>query len=179
MTDQPETISLVAALDRNRVIGIRGQIPWHLPDDLRWFKRITMGKPILMGRKTFDSIGRPLPGRHNIVLTRNRAFSASGVTIVHTLESALAAAGNVPEVMVIGGSQLFHALLPQADRLYLTYVDASLDGDTFFPKFERAEWRSVFVEDHARDADHAYSFRFVILQRRERTRAARIASDES
>ena len=158
-------ISLIAALDRNGLIGADGEIPWHLPADLRYFKATTMGKPVLMGRKTYESIGKGLPGRHNIVLTRRPTYRAPGCTVVHSIPAALVAAGDVPELMVIGGATIYEALLPHAGRLYLTYIDAVFDGDTYFPPFDRDAWHVVREEAHPPDGDNPYPYRFVVLER--------------
>lgn len=158
-------ISLIAALDRNHVIGAGGEIPWHLPADLRYFKATTMGKPVVMGRKTYESIGRPLPGRQNIVLTRQSDYEAPGCIVVHSLPDALAAAGSAPELMVIGGATVYRAFLPLADRLYLTYVDAVFHGDTCFPPFDPDAWQVVREEQHPPDARNPYPYRFVVLER--------------
>jgi dihydrofolate reductase len=150
-------LSLIAALARNRTVGINNTLPWHLPDDLKYFKATTTGKPVIMGRKTYDSIGRPLPGRHNIVVTRDASWHADGVTVVHSVPEAIAAAGDVPEVFLIGGATLYREALPLADRLYLTEIDADFEGDAHFP-----DWpRNLFQELHRETrqaADFAYSF---------------------
>ncbi len=159
-------ISLIAALDRNGVIGDDGRIPWRLPADLKYFKRVTMGKPLIMGRKTYESIGHPLPGRHNIVLTRQRDYRAPGCTVVHSLEEALAAAGDVEEVMVAGGSSIYRQFLPRADRLYLTFVETTADGETTFPPFDREEWHLVFEEAHPADQQNPFPYRFTIFEKR-------------
>ena len=160
-------ISLIAALDRNGLIGADGDIPWRLPADLEYFKATTMGKPILMGRKTHESIGKPLPGRHNIVLTRQPTYQAPGCTIVHSIPAAMAAAGTATELMVIGGSTVYEALLPYADRLYLTYIDGVFDGDTYFPPFSREAWHVVSEEAHPPDGKNPHPYRFVVLERAE------------
>jgi len=138
-------LSLIVAMANNRVIGKDGAIPWHIPEDMKHFKRLTMGKPIIMGRKTYESIGKSLSGRTNIVVTRNPDFEAEGVTVTHSLLEALEFAKtlNSEEIFVIGGEQLYAAALPDADRLYLTYVDTEVEGDTFFPEFDRNEWREL------------------------------------
>lgn len=126
-------VSLIVAMARNRVIGIGGRLPWHFSEDLKYFKRLTMSKPIIMGRKTFESIGKPLPGRVNIVVTRNQNYAAEGVTVVGSLQSAIAHVADFEEVFVIGGEEIFKLALPAAHRVYLTVIDAEFEGDTFFP----------------------------------------------
>lgn len=160
-------ISLIAAMDRNHLIGADGSLPWHLPADLKRFKAITMGKPIVMGRKTYESIGQPLPGRHNIVVTRNRNYRAPGCTVVHSPDAALAAAGNAEEILIAGGGQLYRHFLPQAHRLYLTLIEATFSGDTYFPYFSEEEWERILEEEHEADEENPYDFRFIILARRE------------
>lgn len=159
-------VSLIAALDRNGLIGADNRLPWHLPADLARFKALTMGKPVIMGRRTHESIGRPLPGRRNIVLSRDPAFSAPGCVVVRGVEEALAAAGVQPEVFVIGGASFYAQLIGRAQRLYLTLIDAAFEGDTFFPAYRADEWIEVTREDHAPDARNAYPFSFVVLERR-------------
>ncbi|WP_374351586.1 type 3 dihydrofolate reductase [Chitinimonas sp.] len=150
-------LSLIAALARNHTVGINNALPWHLPDDLKYFKATTTGKPIIMGRKTYDSIGRPLPGRHNIVVTRDANWQADGVTVVHSVADALAAAGDVPEVFLIGGATLYREALPLADRLYLTEIDADFEGDAHFPVWPREQFAEIQRETR-QAADFAYSF---------------------
>lgn len=160
-------ISLIAAMANRNVIGLHNRMPWHMPADLAWFKRNTLHKPIIMGRKTFESIGRPLPSRHNIVISRhaNDAPKDSGVTWVDSLENAFKAAGDVSEVMIIGGGNLFHQALRFADRLYLTQIDSDIDGDTFFPDYHRYHWHCDFSENHPADEANPYPYQFSILQR--------------
>jgi len=158
-------ISLIAAMDRNRVIGTDNRLPWHLPADLRHFKQVTMGKPILMGRATYESIGRPLPGRHNIVVTRDQGFPAEGCTVVHSLDQALAAGRPYPELVVIGGSSFYAQLMPVVRRMYLTLIDAEFEGDTFFPAYQPADWRETARSDFAPDGANPYSYSFVVLER--------------
>lgn len=158
-------ISLIAAMDRNRLIGRDNGLPWRLPADLRHFKQVTMGKPILMGRRTWDSLGRPLPGRKNIVLTRDAGFTAAGCTVTHSLEQALAAAAGHAEVMVIGGASFYTQLLPRAGRLYLTRIDAEFEGDTWFPDFAPGQWREVSRRNLAPDEKNPYPYSFVVLER--------------
>ena len=162
-------VSLIVATDDGGGIGLRGGLPWHLPDDLRRFKALTLGKPVVMGRRTWDSIGRPLPGRLNIVVSRDPRRAIEGATVAATLEAALAAAGNVPEVCVIGGAEIYRLALPLADRVELTEVHANVGADTFFPPLDPAEWEEVAREDRAADERHAHPMSFVTLRRRART----------
>ena len=158
-------LSLIVAMSNNGVIGIDNTLPWHLPEDLKYFKQVTMGKPIIMGRKTYDSIGRPLPGRLNIVITRDDRWTAEGVSVVHSLEQALALAAQQPgdEAMVIGGEQIYRLALPMAQRLYLTRVDADIDGDAFFPSIDERQW--VQVQELIAEPVGDLHYRFVTLQR--------------
>lgn len=158
-------VSLVVAAAQNNVIGRGNDLPWHLPDDLKRFKALTIGKPIIMGRKTYASIGRPLPGRTNIVISRQTQFAAEGCTAVTSLEAALAAAGDASEAMVIGGAEIFRQALPRADRLYLTRVHADVPGDTFFPSLVSDDWIEVESEYHPADDRHAFAFTFLELRR--------------
>ena len=160
------SLELVAAAARNGVIGRDNGLPWRLPADLAHFKRVTLGHPILMGRRTWDSIGRPLPGRQNSVLTHDRAFRAAGATVVHSLAEAKSAAGAAERLMVIGGADLFRACLDDADVLHLTEVDADLQGDVHFPPWQRGDWQEVAREAHPPDERHAYAYSFVTLRRR-------------
>lgn len=144
-----QRLSMIVAMSKNRVIGRDNQLPWHLPADLKHFKAVTMRKPIVMGRKTFESIGRPLPGRPNIVLTRDRDWTAKDVSVFSSIEDALQNLGDHEEVMIIGGAQIYSALLSRADRLYLTEIDTLVDGgDAFFPDLDDAEWTEVSRETH-------------------------------
>ena len=162
-------IALIVAASQNNVIGLDNQLPWHLPEDLQYFKAVTMGKPILMGRKTYDSIGRPLPGRTNIVLTRDANWSAEGVVVVNDLDSATAAsekacvAAGVDELMIIGGEQIYRKFLPVADKLYLTKVEAVVEGDAYFPAIDSDQWQQV-TEKIPKEVGN-YSYRFVVLER--------------
>ena len=153
------TLTLVVARADNGVIGRDGQLPWHLPEDLKRFRRLTLGKPVVMGRRTYDSIGKPLPGRRNIVLTRQLGWRADGVETAVTLDDALALAADTPEVAIIGGATVYAEALPRADRIELTEVHAAPAGDTFFPPLDPARWREI-----AREADAQMSF--VTLVRR-------------
>lgn len=159
-------ISLIAALAADRVIGMENAMPWDLPADLAWFKRNTLNKPVIMGRLTWESIGRPLPGRHNIVVSSQLAKNSDNVTWVTSLEAALAAAGDVEEIMVIGGGRIYEQMLDRADRIYLTHIDAEVEGDTHFPDYEPDEWQSVFSEFHDADEKNSHSYCFEILERR-------------
>jgi len=159
-------VTLIVAADRRGVIGRDGGLPWHLPDDLRRFKTRTMGKPIVMGRRTWDSIGKPLPGRHNIVITRQPSLVLDGATVVDSLDAALRAAGAVPEVCVIGGAEIFRLALPAATTVELTVVEADVGGDTFLPALDVADWVETSREAHPADARHDYPFTFVTLRRR-------------
>lgn len=161
-------ISLIVAIDNNRLIGANNGLPWRLPDDMRWFKEQTMGKPVIMGRKTYDSIPakfKPLHGRHNIIITRNAQYRAEGCTVVQSLSEALAAAGDAPEVMIGGGAQIYAAALPLARRLYLTLVEGSFTGDVYFPPFDPAAWREIYRQEHEVDDRHAYRFTWLIWSR--------------
>ena len=159
------TISLIVAASSNGVIGDGGQLPWHLPDDLRNFKRLTTGKAVIMGRKTHESIGRPLPERRNIVMTRSEGYIADGCEVVTSADAAIALVGDVEEAMVIGGGEIYLAFLPVADRVYLTRVHAEIEGDTRFPPLEDAAWQLVSTQSHAADAEHAYAFDFLEFER--------------
>ena len=158
-------LSIIAALGRDRVIGIENRLPWRLPADLRHFKRLTLGKPVLMGRKTYASIGRPLPGRLNLILSRDAAFQPAGCVVVGSVEAARQAAAGAAELMVMGGAGLYEQLLPVADRLYLTLIDAEFAGDAYFPDYRGYHWQELESETHAPDADNPYPYRFVTLER--------------
>lgn len=159
------SLSLVVAMDENRLIGRANGLPWRLPDDMKQFRRLTTGHTIVMGRKTWDSLGRPLPERDNWVLTRDTAFAADGARVFHDLDAVLTAHSD-GELMVIGGAELYRQTLPLAQRLYLTEVQAKVaDGDAWFPEFDRARFRELDSQAHAADERHAYPFRFVTLER--------------
>lgn len=162
------SISLLVARARNGVIGRDNALPWRLPADLRRFRALTMGKPMLMGRRTFESIGRALPGRVSLVLTRNRSWQAPGAIVVHDLHEAFAQAGDAAELVVIGGAALFKLFLPLAERIYLTDVHATIPGDTHFPELAADEWHELDHSAHAPDADHAHAMTFRTLARRAR-----------
>ena len=159
-------ISLIVAAAENDVIGRNGALPWRLSDDLRRFKALTMGKPVIMGRKTYESIGRPLPGRQNIVMTRRRDYRAEGCEIVDSVEAAIAAAGDAPETMVIGGAEIYRRFLPLAGRIYLTRVHTVIEGDTFLPETGEIEWAEISRERFAADDRNDFDVSFITLERR-------------
>jgi dihydrofolate reductase len=158
-------ISIIVAMAANGVIGDENGLPWHLPADLKHFKQITMGKPILMGRKTWESIGRPLPGRTNIVITRDTGYSAAGCEVVNSIDAAIAAAGEQDEVMVIGGAELYRQVLPATNTIYLTRIHAAFEGDTRFPEIRDTEWHQTERLDYEADEDNLHSFSFIRLDR--------------
>ncbi|QDF76377.1 MULTISPECIES: type 3 dihydrofolate reductase [Shewanella] len=151
-------IAMIAAMANNRVIGKDNQMPWHLPEDLRHFKQMTLGKPVVMGRKTFESIGRPLPGRHNIVVSRQADLVIEGVTCVSSFEQAKEVVKGCDELVVIGGGQLYAELLPQADILYLTEINLDVAGDTHFPEWDDGSWQLLQSESHINDKGLEYRF---------------------
>jgi dihydrofolate reductase len=158
-------IAFVVARDRHGVIGKDGRLPWRLPDDMKHVRALTVGKPLIMGRRTFDSIGKPLPNRTSIVLTRDPAFHCDGCLVARTPEEALALAGDAPEVIVFGGAGVFKDFLPRAHRIYLTEVDTEAVGDTYFPPLDPLQWREVDRQLHPADAKHPFAFSFVTLER--------------
>ena len=158
-------ISLIVAMDRRGVIGAGGGLPWRLSDDLKQFKAVTMGKPLVMGRKTHESIGRPLPGRRNIVLTGQRDYEAPGCVVCHDAESALAACAGFEEIMVMGGATLYELFLPRAGRIYLTRVEAEVDGDTHFPPFDESAWTEVERRERQADDRNEYAVSFRVLEK--------------
>ncbi|WP_299795905.1 type 3 dihydrofolate reductase [uncultured Shewanella sp.] len=151
-------IAMIAAMANNRVIGKDNQMPWHLPEDLKHFKAMTLGKPIVMGRKTFESIGRPLPGRHNIVVSRQESLNIEGVTCVTSFEAAKEVVGNCEELVVIGGGQLYSSLLPQADKLYLTQINIDVEGDTYFPQWDDGTWERESEQTSINEKGLEYTF---------------------
>ena len=157
-------LNLIVAVANNNVIGLNGEMPWQLPADLQYFKRITMGHPIIMGRKTFDSIGRALPGRQNIVVTRNLDWQHPGVDVAHTLTEAVSLAGEA-NAFVIGGALLYQEALAVADRLYITVIHADVAGDTFFPAVNMTTWQEVTREHHVKDDKNCYDIDFTVLIR--------------
>lgn len=160
-------ISMIVAMTRERVIGRRGGLPWRIPGDLKHFKSLTLGKPILMGRKTHESIGKPLPGRSNIVITRDRGYGKEGIEVVHGLDGALGLAeeGGADEAMIIGGAEIYRLALPVAERLYVTEVHAEVAGDTYFPDTPADAWREVSRQDHEADGTGTPAYSFVVLER--------------
>ena len=155
-------LSLIWAMDENRLIGNNNELPWHLPADLAFFKRTTMGKPIIMGRKTFDSIGRPLPGRQNIIITRDKTFTSLGCDIANSIDQAMSlVADEAEEAMLIGGASLYLQTLEQADVLYLTQIHHAFSGDTWFPKIDMAQWSEVYRENFDADEKNIYPYSFM------------------
>lgn len=159
-------ISLIVAVGRHNEIGKAGKMPWHLPADLKHFKRNTLGKPVLMGRKTLEAIGRPLPERRNLVLTRDAAFRAAGCETVTSLDAAVQAVSDVSELMVIGGGEVYRLSWERADRVYLTRIQADVESaDTFFPELESREWREVSREEHRADGKNPFDYAFLVFDR--------------
>jgi dihydrofolate reductase len=158
-------LSIIAAMSDNRAIGRDNQLPWRLPADLAHFKRLTMGKPIVMGRRTWESLPGLLPHRTHIVVTRDRDYPANGALVAHSIEQAIELAGEVDEIMVVGGANLYAQTIPLATRMYLTLVHQFIDGDTRFPDYEAGEWREVARERHAADGRNPHDYSFIELQR--------------
>jgi dihydrofolate reductase len=159
-------ISFLVAMDQNRLIGSNNQLPWHLPEDLKFFKRITMGHPIVMGRKTYQSIGKVLPGRENIVITRVTGFDAKGCTILHSIEELLTYSNLLnEEIFVIGGAEIFQQTFPYADRLYITFIAEEFAGDTYFPPFEEQEWSLTSAVKGIKDEKNPYEYEFRVYDR--------------
>ena len=163
-------LSIIAAMAANRVIGRDNDLPWRLPADFKYFKSKTVGKPCVMARKTFESLGGALKNRPNIVLTRDRAYSAEGAIVVHTIDEALAQAeahrGDAEEIMILGGATLYEAILPQVDRMYITLIHEEFEGDTRFPEFDPNDWVEVWREDHEPDEKNKHRYSFTLLERR-------------
>ena len=159
-------LSIIAALSDNRVIGRDNQLPWRMPADLAHFKRITMGKPIIMGRRTWESLPGLLPHRTHLVVTRSSNYQAEGGFVVHSIEEAFEFAGDAEEMMVVGGANLYAQAIPLATRMYLTFVHQHIDGDTVFPAYQESHWREVFREPHAADERNPHPYSFVTLERR-------------
>jgi len=166
-------IALIAAMGKSNVIGYHNRLPWHLSADLKYFKQVTLGKPIIMGRNTFESIGKILPGRQNIVVTKNKNYQINALLpdntslmIAHSFKDALkAVAGEPKEVMIIGGATLFNEALPLANVLYLTFINAEFPGDTFFPDIDPKQWQEIWRKDHPADSSNPYSYSFVTFER--------------
>lgn len=162
-------ISLIAAMDRNRVIGKDNTLPWKLPADMKHFFDLTRGKPVIMGRKTFESVGKPLKDRNKIILTRNQDFIVDSCVVVHSVEEAIKAAeesAEGEEIMIAGGASVYEEFLPKAQRMYLTFIDELFDGDAFFPFFDPMEWEEVSRELHKKDEENPYDYAFVMLERK-------------
>ncbi|MDY6947057.1 MAG: type 3 dihydrofolate reductase [Pseudomonadota bacterium] len=158
-------LSIIVAVAANGVIGSGNQLPWRLPDDLKRFKALSLGKPVVMGRKTFDSIGRPLPGRLNIVISRQRGLQIPGCRVVTSIDEAIAAAQPAPEIVIVGGADIYRQLLPQVHAIHLTRVHAEIAGDVMFPELSERQWREVAKEYHPADERHAHAFTFSTLER--------------
>lgn len=158
-------LSLCVAIDENGLIGNNNALPWHLPADLKHFRKLTMGKPIIMGRKTYESIGHALPGRLNIVLTHKPNLNLGNCTVMHTIKEILSFSKNTDESVVIGGAKLYESLLPQIQRMYITKIHAKFVGDTYFPNYQSTEWRQVETQTYSADQKNSYSYSFVILER--------------
>ncbi len=161
----PPKISAIVAMSENRVIGDNNQLPWHLPADLKYFKTLTSGHPILMGRKTHESIGRPLPNRTNIILTRNRDYQTDGCMVVTSVQDAMQQVNGSDELFIIGGAEIYQQLMPQIQRIYLTIVHEDFHGDAFFPVLHAEEWREVSREEHVADDANEYDYSFVVMER--------------
>ncbi len=160
-------LSMIVAHADNRIIGKDNDMPWHLPADLAYFKKTTLGKPIIMGRKTYESIGRPLPGRQNIVISRDSNYQAAGVDSVTSVEEALTLAGNVEEIMVIGGGAIYAHCLPFANRLYITHIKADIEGDTQFPNYDtEKDWQLIDNEVFGADEKNSYELNFCVYERK-------------
>lgn len=165
------TLSLIVAIDENNVMGLNNHLPWHLPADMKYFKNQTWGMPVVMGRKTFESLGKPLPGRTNIVITRTTTWAFEKVQVAHKLDEAvrLALGTGAREVFVIGGGEIFKTALPQANRMYITRIHHRFEGDVFFPEFSTVEWQLVKSHTHEPDEKNAYAYTFEIWERRTRS----------
>ena len=158
-------ISIITAMDKNQLIGKDNALPWKIPADLQFFKKVTMSKPIIMGRKTFESIGRPLPGRQNIVITRDESYTADGCDVVYSIDDAISLAGDIDEVMVIGGANIYQQFLEKCDRLYLSRVLGEFEGDAWFPEIDFNVWRLIEKEDHKADEKNECDYSFQIYER--------------
>ena len=158
-------LALIVAIAHNRVIGKGDRLPWRLPNDLQYFKRVTMGKPVIMGRKTYESIGRPLPGRRNIVVSRDLGLVIDGCDVVNCLQAAFESVRYEEDAFVIGGETLYEQALPFVEKIYLTKVDAEIDGDAFFPEIDWSEWQEISREEHSADERHEFAYTFLVLSR--------------
>lgn len=162
------SLSIIVAMDQNRLIGDKNKIPWHLPADLKYFREITMGSPVIMGRKTFESIGFPLPGRRNIIMTRDENYSVDECEIVHSLEEVLHSfSGQEKEAFIIGGAEIYRLFLPYTDKLYLTFIDHEFSGDTYFPEIDFENWECISVKEGTMDNKNPYKYSHHIYQRKE------------
>nr|WP_309100649.1 dihydrofolate reductase [Fredinandcohnia onubensis] len=159
-------ISLLVAMDKNQLIGKDNDLPWRLPADLAYFKRVTMGHPIIMGRKTYDSIGRPLPGRENIIVTRDTSYKAEGCKVIHSIEEIVKMNQQTDqELFVIGGAEIFKEILPHSDRLFITEINEEFEGDTYFPAFNKTEWKVISDEKGIKDEKNLYDYTFLVYER--------------
>ncbi|MEH7224390.1 dihydrofolate reductase [Bacillus sp. JJ1566] len=159
-------ISLLVAMDKNQLIGRDNDLPWRLPADLAYFKRVTMGHPIIMGRKTYDSIGRPLPGRENIIVTRDTSYTAEGCKVIHSIDEIVKMNEEIDqELFVIGGAEIFKAILPYSDRLYITEIEEEFEGDTYFPAFDKSLWKIISEEKGIRDEKNPYDYTFLVYEK--------------
>lgn len=158
-------LSLIVAVGENNEIGKGGRMPWHLPADLKHFKALTLGKPVIMGRKTYEAIGKPLPGRRNMVVSRSPGYRAPGCEVAPSFTDALVVSAGVAEIMVIGGGEIYREALPRAQRIYLTRVHGHFDADTFFPTIDPSEWREIVHEEHTADTRNAHSYSYITLER--------------
>ena len=162
---KPPRIAMIAAMAKNRVIGNDNKMPWHLPADLGHFKKTTLHKPVIMGRKTYQSIGFPLPGRKNIIVSRQVDFQPQGVSVVSDLRQAIHAAGEVEELIIMGGATIYQQMLQRADRLYLTFIELEIEGDTFFPDYEQFNWQETYRQSHLANDKNPYNYVFITLDR--------------
>lgn len=159
-------LALIVATDEQGLIGKDNDLPWRLSADLKYFRQVTMGKPIIMGRRTHESIGRPLPGRDNIIITSDRAYQAAGCIVTHSIQQALDACQEAKEAMIMGGASLYEQCLPDVDSIYLTLVHASLEGDTWFPKWDKSAWQLMSKQTHPADENNEYRYSFIVYQRK-------------
>ncbi len=158
-------LALIAAMSTNRVIGVNNQLPWHMPADLQHFKSKTLNKPVIMGRKTFDSIGRPLPKRRNLIVTRQADFTVDGCDVFQSIDAAIDAVADSDEVMIIGGAGIYEQMIDRADRMYLTIIESDIKGDAYFPEWRNEDWVEISNEAHAADTNNPLPYRFVEYRR--------------